>query len=272
MGKFSGYLLCTDLDGTLLKNDKTISQENKQAINYFMENGGRFTFITGRMPYTARSLYEAIRPNAPIGCVNGGALYDYDSESYIWRQELDERAFELVEDIYEKTDVGIQVNTFDKIYYSRNNAAMEEFFRRIPTDTELLHWRDIPRPVAKVIFTELEEEKLCQVMELLHAHPLAYIFDFVRSEKILYELLPKGINKGTALKNLCAHLKLSPEKTIAVGDYNNDIGMLVEAKIGVAVANACADAKTAADIVTVSNEDHAIAKIIYDIENGTIII
>ena len=67
-----GILICTDLDGTLLRNDKSISRENSEAIEYFKGEGGYFTFITGRMPYTSRRLYDMVKPNAPIGCINGG--------------------------------------------------------------------------------------------------------------------------------------------------------------------------------------------------------
>ena len=63
-------------------------------------------------------------------------------------------------------------------------------------------------------------------------------------------------------------LGIDMQKTIGIGDYNNDIEMLKKARIGIAVANACEEAKKAADYITVSNEEHAIAKTIYDIENG----
>ena len=56
----------------------------------------------------------------------------------------------------------------------------------------------------------------------------------------------------------------------AVGDYNNDIGMLRTAGVGIAVANACPEAKAAADRITVSNEESAIAHIISDIESGAL--
>ena len=61
MKKFSGILICTDLDGTLLREDKTISDENMEAINYFMAEGGLFTFVTGRMPNYVKNMYEKIR-------------------------------------------------------------------------------------------------------------------------------------------------------------------------------------------------------------------
>ena len=75
--------LLFDLDGTLLRKDKTISQENLSAIEYFKAEGGYFTFITGRMPYYAMHICDAIKPNVPIGSVNGGGVYDGKSKQYI---------------------------------------------------------------------------------------------------------------------------------------------------------------------------------------------
>ena len=71
---------------------------------------------------------------------------------------------------------------------------------------------------------------------MLKAHPLAKKFDFIRSEKTLYEILPKGIGKGVSIINLCKHLNIDVDKTIAIGDYNNDISMFEAAEIGIAVS------------------------------------
>ena len=112
------------------------------------------------------------------------------------------------------------------------------------------------------------EERILHLAELLQAHPLADRFSFIRSERTLYEILPQGIGKGTSIINLCKHLNIDVNKTIAVGDYNNDISMFKAAGIGIAVSNACKEALDAADYITVSNEEHAIARVIYDLENG----
>ena len=65
-------------------------------------------------------------------------------------------------------------------------------------------------------------------------------------------------------------LGIDMKKTVALGDFYNDVSMISVAGVGVAVANAVDEAKAAADIVTVSNEEHAVAKVISDIENGII--
>ena len=94
------------------------------------------------------------------------------------------------------------------------------------------------------------------------------MFDFIRSERTLYEILPKGISKAVALSKLSEILNIN--KTGAVGDYNKDVTMIKAATVGVAVSNACPEAKAVADVITVNHEEHAIAKIIQDIDSGKI--
>ncbi len=93
----------------------------------------------------------------------------------------------------------------------------------------------------------------------------------ILSERALFEILPKGINKGVVIEKLAEYLGIDKKMTIAIGDYNNDVAMLKKAGVGIAVANASPEALAAADIVTVSNEEHAIARVICDIEEGKIL-
>ena len=269
MKKFEGILLCTDLDGTLLRNDKTISEENLHAIEYFKQEGGLFTFVTGRPPMIVRDIYETVQPNAPFGCNNGGGLYDPCTQSYIWAQGLPHDVLELVSYADERIEgLGIQVNSFHHVYFCKENSAMEYFRKVTGVPNVTCRLSEVTEPIAKILFGDEREETLQYLKEILDAHPRAQEFDFIRSEKKLYEILPKGIGKGTAIQKLVEILQIDANKTIAVGDYNNDISMLRTAKLGIAVANACSEAKAAADHVTVSNEEHAIAQIIADLNNG----
>ena len=88
MNKFKDILICTDLDGTLLRSDRSLARENVEAIEYFKSEGGRFTFITGRMYFFVKEMYDMVKPNAPVGTINGGALYDFEKEKYTFLQKL----------------------------------------------------------------------------------------------------------------------------------------------------------------------------------------
>ena len=273
MGKFDGILICTDLDGTLLRNDKTISSENLDAIEYFKANGGLFTIVTGRMPHVAFDICEYARINAPFGCINGGGVYDFYKGDYIWKCPLEDGFDELIEIVEEKLpNVGTQANTFYKTYFSKENSVMEHFRKITGAPNLVCYYKDIDEPIAKILFGIETEEEMQKVIEILNSHPLAEKYDFIRSEQHLYEILPKGTGKGTAIAKLCEHLRVDKNKTIAIGDYDNDISMFGAAGIGVAVKNACEAAKKAADFITVSNEEHAIAQVIYDIDSGKIVL
>ena len=266
MKKFEGKLICTDLDGTLLRADKTISRENIEAIEYFKSEGGYFTFITGRMPYFARDMYNEIKPNAPIGCINGGGIYDYKAEKYLHTVTLPKTAMELVRAVDKSlAHVGIQILTFDKMYFPKDSEANRYFRRSTSMPHIVRHYDDVTGPVAKVVFAEADNERIMELARFLDAHPRASEFDFIRSDTMLYEILPKGVSKGAVLPLLAEFLGIDIKDTIAVGDYDNDITMLRVAGVGVAVANATQAAKQAADRITVSTEEHAIAQIISEL-------
>jgi len=269
MKKFENLLFVTDLDGTLLRHDKSISKENLDAIEYFKSEGGLFTFITGRMPDASADVYTTLDPNIPFGCINGGGLYDHRKMEYLWMASLPDEAMELVAYIdREMPEVGIQLNTSKHIYFNKDNSAMVEFRRVTGLPNIACHYSEVKEPVAKVIFADDDESALMEVKRLLDGHPLAPKFTFIRSERTLYEILPLGISKATSLTKLCELLSLDIKRTLAVGDYDNDIGMIKTAGLGIAVANASDNAKAAADHITVGVNDHAIAKIIEGLDKG----
>jgi hydroxymethylpyrimidine pyrophosphatase-like HAD family hydrolase len=125
-------------------------------------------------------------------------------------------------------------------------------------------------PIAKVVFADMREEAILRVAELLDAHPRAKEFDFIRSEKLLYEILPKGNSKGNLLREMSRILGIDMKRTVALGDYNNDVSMIEAAGVGIAVSNAVDEAKAVADRITVSNEEHALAMTVEEIERGVI--
>ena len=269
MGAFDGILLCTDLDGTLFRKNKTVSSENREAIEFFKREGGYFTFITGRMPYYSQDACRAASPNVPIGCINGGGVYDVVEEKYIFTMPMEDGVSKVVECVDKHfPSVGIQISCFDQAYFAKDNGVMRNFRQITGVPYITCSYNDVDDPIAKILFGSDVEEEIVGVERLLLSHPLSSRFDFVRSERTLFEILPKGVNKGLSLSKLTEYLGVDPGRTIAVGDYYNDIGMFREAGIGIAVANACEGAKAAADYVTVSNEEHAIARIIYDIAEG----
>lgn len=273
MKMFDGLLFATDLDGTLLKNDNTISKENIDAIEYFKSEGGKFTFITGRLPIASRRALNLVKPNAPCGCINGGSIFDHEKNEILRSVNLSRDVLELVEYVDKNLpDMGIEVNAHDKIYFCKKSVATEKH-RMSENHPDLKsHYYDVKDPIAKILFAHENGALVEELMEMLEKHPKAKDFEFVRSATEYYEILPKGINKGRAVLEIAYLLGIAPAKTIAAGDNDNDAPMLSMAGLGVAVSNASDAAKKAADYITVSNEEHAIAKIIEELDRGKLLI
>ena len=210
-----------------------------------------------------------MHPNAPYGCFNGGAIYDAETDEYLWNLQVAGDVFELI-DCVDKAfpEIGIQINTLREIYFNKDNNVLQRFRRVTHFGEKFSRYEDMSEPIAKIVFAHDKEEQIQALMKLLHEHPKASEFGFIRSEHSLYEILPKDASKGAALLKMAEILHIDPAKTIAAGDYNNDISMIRAAGIGFAVSNAVPEVKDAADHVIVSNNEHAIAVIIDGLDRG----
>lgn len=270
MGKFDGILLCTDLDDTLLKTDKSVSKGNLDAIEYFKREGGLFAFATGRVPLGARPVLEYVVPNAPSVCLNGGGIYDFEKKEMLWSRVLDEGALKAVEFVDENfPTAGIEVCTADKVYFCKDNYRTEEHKLNEKFPDNSLDYHDIKEKWNKVLFM-VEDEEMNSLRNLIANSPFAEKYTFVRSSPWYYELLPKGANKGEGLIRLADLLGAGRGKVIAMGDNENDYELIKAAGIGIAVYNAVDKIKEIADYITVDNNSDAVAAVIADIESGNI--
>lgn len=271
LGKFDGILLCSDLDDTLLTTDKRISDGNKQAIEYFKSEGGLFTFATGRVVDGARVMLDYIEPNAPMVCFNGAGIYDFAQEKMLYIKGLGSGAESVVELIYNTVPyAAIDVCTASESYFCRTNRILEEHKRIENLPDNYIDYKDIKDDWIKVIFMT-EEEQVDSVRQAIAESEFADEFDFVRSSPWYYEMLPKNSGKGAGLKVLAEILNIPMERTVGIGDNLNDLTLVQDAGVGVAVANAAPEVQKAADCITVDNNSDAIKAIIGAIAKGNLL-
>lgn len=269
MGKFSGILLCTDLDDTLLTTDKKVSVKNTEAIKYFTENGGLFTFATGRVPKGIELILKYIVPNAPIVSYNGGAIYDIKEGRFLWAAELDDKAIEVLEYVDKNLPyAGIECTSATKVYFNKVNHLVEEHKKLEHFPDNYCDYHDIPEKIMKTIFM-VEKWEIDDFKKAIQKTEFPKRYSFVQSSPWYYELLPYGCSKGAGLKKLKEIT--GAEKTVSVGDNENDITLVKDADVGIAVKNASEDVKTAADAVTENDHNNsAVAEVIERIDSGDI--
>ncbi len=261
MKKYEGILLCTDVDHTLVNSDGSLSEENAEAINYFMANGGMFTLCSGRPPLYLTKFHNMFVPNVPVICHNGATLYDYTSSQYVrtvWLNEnLALKPLLTVAGAYREYINYMCFYSQDfQFMYSKDNdkISVDDFIEKFPSMKKNKY------------LVSFSNERLAHniQMELSAAPEYKGYFEFSRSWSFGVEVLPLDGNKASGVLFLKNHLG-NVTKTICVGDFENDISMLKIADIGYAVSNACESAKAVAARITVSNDESAIAKIISEI-------
>lgn len=269
MGKFDGILLCTDLDDTLLTYDKRVSEKNVEAINYFMENGGLYTFATGRVPKGAELIREFVEPNAPMVCVNGAGIYDFDTRKFLWSLKLDDGMVDVLEYVDKNLPyAGIEASSEASVYFCKVNRLVEEHKRLEKFPDMYVGYRDLPEKIMKVIFM-VEDYELEGFKEAIHKTDFPESYSFIQSSPWYYELLPKGVSKGAGLTKLKEITKA--KFTIAMGDTENDISLMLSADLGIAVANAIEPVKEAAGYITENDNNHdAVHEVIMKLDRGEI--
>lgn len=263
MPKFSNTVLVTDLDGTLLPHNKILNEKDLNAIKYFRQNGGIFTIATGRIIQAADQFFESLKPDAPVILNNGGLIYDTRKKEIIYEISLDDAAYEYTKSLMEKfPDMGVEVNLSDGIFAVNM------------TEWEQLHLSMTHLPYTVKGMEEIPKNGWCKVLYSIGGGRVNDLSDyaassgwdktsFVISGDFLFECLPKGCTKGSALKRLSELEKWNDFTVAAAGDYNNDLEMLEFADIAIAPQNAQKIVKESADYVTkASCQEGAIAEAI----------
>ena len=262
-------LIALDLDGTLLNSDKQLTQQNAQALACAAARGIEIVPTTGRffsgMPEIIRSLpylHYAIT-------INGAAVYDVRYDADIARAEI---PLPLAVEIMRYLD------TLPVIYdcYMNNWGWMTRAMQLradafAPDEHYLRMIRNLRTPVDDLKSYLLETGRDVQKIQLFLTDP-ALRLTLLRQLGGQFEGLcvsssvPNNIeinstdaNKGEALRKLAAHLGLDISRTMAIGDGLNDLSMLRAAGVGVAMENACPEAKQAADYVTGSCDESGVA-------------
>lgn len=259
--RFSDMVLLCDMDGTLLNSKGQLSEENRKAIYYFVDNGGRFTVATGRMVFAVRNYLPALPVNLPAILYNGAAIYDFQKNEVLWEDCLREDVKSVLKELMTTfPEIGVEVFQGGDIYFLREHEETEKHRLREGFIPKTGGIEDIPGDWYKVILA-CEPEKLFRVEDFLRERQGS--FRAVYSEPQFLELLNQGASKGRAMQELAARTGFSLSAVIAMGDHMNDMEMIRMAGLGVAPANAREEIRMAAKYCCCHHDEHAVAEIIH---------
>ena len=248
----SDTLVICDMDNTLLTAKEGIPACNRAVIQLYTGMGGLFTVATGRPPESIRAALGNIRLSLPAISCNGALLYDFSAESVLHRSTLNrEQATTAILDILNKfPHIGVEVMAGNgEMFVIHANEVthahqVDEHLGSIACPVE-----SVPDGWVKVVFASDPESirKLGQYAKTRYYGRENY---FLATNSIYLEIMPSGVSKASGLHDLCALMSKSMKNTVVIGDYYNDLEIMREAGYAVAVANAPAEVKAAADHVT----------------------
>ena len=255
MGKFDGVLLVSDYDDTLYDHKHRIPERNLRALEYFMAEGGRFTLASGRYGKALDRLFPGYKEyvNAPAILCNGALLCDVHTGEMI--REVKRQAAEIlpmlrdlairfpeleINPIVKDAEIGVSIGLCDL-------KPCHECFKIVTGGQPELLDR------VREYFVSQYGERWAQSKSCKH---------------LLEFLIPEG-TKGRALSHLRQYLeKLDGEcKIIAVGDYENDLDMLMAADIAACPENAVDEVKAISKIHLCDHHDGCIADLVNKILN-----
>ena len=264
MGLQKKKLVFLDIDGTLLPRSQKVSEKVIQALRRAHDNGHILCICTGR---TYSSIPEEMKRFD--GVISGAGACIMWKKEILLAEYFSEEEMKRVAGLLEETKAIYTMEGFENLYMKKN--IYDDFIKKLEKcdseEREVLHF------FKRTTFCD-------DIATMKKVHKLSYFYaekgnDWFRERLKKWdmnvasfsqgdargnsgEITKTAFHKGSALQYLSHYLGFSIEDTIAIGDSENDLGMLTMAGVGIAMGNACDEVKKAADDVTGSIEDDGV--------------
>lgn len=269
-----------DLDGTLLRSDKSIAPSSIAVVKRLIEAGWYVAIATGRHPHSALRYFKelgALTERSLAVIFNGSALISMDSYQ---KEGCPDTGFAtLREDLASGAEIArvaalahrynLRVHAYAKrrglIVEDTNRYTMREIFHAGVAYVEGFVFE---RPPVDESFYKLIAVGRVEDLDAFRAALTAKMredFAVMRTDDNFLEFIPHQRSKGAALSWLSECAGIRPEEVVAFGDAENDLLMLKNAGLGVAMGNAAPELKAQADFVTAGNDEDGIAQVLEDI-------
>lgn len=248
MGKFDRVLLASDFDNTLvytqgaLENGTDIpsmSERNREALDYFTKNGGFFSVSTGRALPAFVNYAKDLPCNAPCVIANGAALYDFSESKYVYTAFFTDAIYAQVDELLAHfPDLTFEIYHDDRrihVLHPNQLVANHEHLTRAKAQV-VQSFREVDLPIIKLLFEE-EKTRLDEVFAFIRSRSWGAEYELIFSSDHLLEMTVHGATKGGMVLRLAGLLGVARKDIYCVGDHLNDLPMLEISAVGFAPAN-----------------------------------
>lgn len=259
------FLVGIDLDGTLLRGDMEISAVNSRAIRDAQANGVAISLISGRSHCGFLHVLDDLGILAPCAGDAGAIIFDPINDEIFQKMVMSAGQMRRILEQVQSGDVLVYLHDTDSVVFNRESEIMSSFSVFTPAcnyrlDPNLI--QDFDREASKVAFIGKPEVLEPMVQRIFEVEPQLELA-WTSSHSI--EINAQGANKGVALLIIADMLEIPPENTVGIGDSPNDLELIRQAGVGVAVTNAVDGIKRIADLIAPSNEDDGVAWVLHQL-------
>ncbi|TDT57234.1 Cof-type HAD-IIB family hydrolase [Fonticella tunisiensis] len=259
-------LIALDMDRTLLRDDKSLSEKTIHAVRKARERGIRVVIASGRPTKGIRNYLEAlglVSEEDYVISYNGALVQNVKTGEIISKNVLLGKDVHVIYELSKK--LGLHIHAFSKehgLITPRDNpyTQIESIVNGFPIKEMDFSKVSMDDEIIKMAIAE-EEEILTNAIKCI-PEELSQRYTMVRSMPRSLEILSPNSNKGRGVEALAKHLGIKREEVICVGDAENDMHMIEFAGLGVAMGNATDSLKRIADYVSKSNEEDGVAHVI----------
>lgn len=282
-------LIAIDLDGTLLNSYGEISFENKNAIKRAKENNINIIIASGRPLVSTLNIAMEIGTDTYIISDNGAIIYDIQKEEIVYKNYLSkDKVLEIINmceenSIYyclytEDTVITKSLNYNVLFYYNENKHKEEKMKTHINIVEDVYDYVEKSNSQnfskiticddSKIIFTsilkKLRTVKKIDVLDVEHMSRKKVVngTETLDIEYFYTEITSENTNKWNAIESILEKLNIEKESVIAIGDNVNDIEMIKNAGLGIAVENSAPYIKAVADGVVANNDENGVSEAI----------
>ena len=253
------YLYC-DIDGTLA-DQSIISGENVAALAQYRRAGGKLGLATGRVELITEGYARQLEVDLPCILYNGAAVYDFGSHTFLHTETVDPAdvlaMMELGMGVYPQ--VNVEICPGGPTVLANPNGVEDAFITREKQPFVYGRAEDCQRIIKLMFYGDPQELKRVEAAILPE---FGEKYRILFSQPVYLEVLPKAAGKESALAWISQNLHLPLEQICAMGDFDNDVGMISLAGLGAAPADAPERVKKQADFISDAHDRHAAVKLV----------
>jgi len=253
-------LLAIDLDGTLLRSDRRISETNRSAIRRAQSAGITVLLASGRIRPSMQPFANELGLNGPMVCGNGTHAF-IDGDRELFTKCMEPAAYRALIDYAGAEDIHLNLYTPDGLFFLSETPWGALYRQRVESVVPKI----LPQPFDGKLIKAMIVDSPDRIGH--HRDQLSERLDGLQtrateSESEYLEFMALEATKGTALKHIAEELGIAQEETAAIGDYLNDLEMLEWAGLSASLENGHTDAKRVAKVTVSTNDEDGVAEFI----------